>query len=298
MKNVTYTIVSLLLISLTASGQPTDRRHIYVSKDYGNTWQAEDNGFPDDDGVNAMVLHRGRVVAATGKHGIWMLEKGSWYSQSLGLPREARVISLLSHQQFLFAGVYRTGLYYSSDGGSSWMLLRGGPQMVNVRAIAFYDGDIYAGTDAGIYQVSLHGAPWKHVLSSQQINDLTADSGYLYAATHRGVARSANGETWEPVFAKGAMSKVVKNGNNIIAVDYSGNVYKTPANAISFVRQDTYLPRPYLRLTPVSDKMFVHESSGIATFGIEPRPGLPPDVYLNVLLQTPDGLIAAGPNGC
>lgn len=292
--NVAPKIFALLLMSLTASGQ---MRHIFVSKDYGNTWHAEDNGFPPDDGVNAMVLHQRRVIAATNGHGIWMLEKGFWYSQSLGLPKEARVISLLSHQQHLFAGVYRTGLYHSNDGGSTWKLVPGGPPQINVRAIAYYNGLIYAGTDTGVYQVSL-GSPWKHLLLAQQVNHLTADSDYLYAATHKGVVRSIDGINWETIFARGSIGKVVKSGNSIFAVDYSGNVYKTPANAVLFVRQDGYLPRPFLRLTPISEKMFVDEASGITTFGMEPRPGLPHDVYLNVLLQTPDGLIAAGPNGC
>lgn len=297
----TFLIVKAWLIAMTLSSSMTthspEEGSVYVSQDHGLTWNRSDSGFPDNEGVNVLILHNNRVFAGTGSHGIWVMERNGWYAQSQGLPKSSRVTSLLSYNQILFAGVYREGLFYSTDEGNTWHPVGHRPTS-NVRALEGRAGVVYAGTDDGIYSVDFRNGNWKLMLPGQQINAFASNEKYLYASTQRGVVRSIDGVTWESIYDRGAINKIALNKNDILLMDYDGNVYRGEQELPYFIKEDLFLPHSYFRLTPSSTKILGGEWSELSFVKTGSPKGLPDNLPLGILLQTPFGLVAVRSSGC
>ena len=277
---------------------------VYVSQDHGLTWNRGDNGFPENDAINVLILHNNRVLAGTDSHGIWAMERNGWYVQSKGLPRSSRVISLLSYNQVLFAGVYHGGLFYSTDEGNTWHPVGHRPN-ANVRSLTGRNGVVYAGTDDGIYQVDIRDNNWRPLLAGRQINAFASNEAYIYASTNQGVVRSDDGLRWEPIYKAGAIDRVVLIKNDILLMDYAGNVLRGDQESPCFIKEDLFLPYPFqphaysFRLTPSSPKILGGEWSDLSFVKAGSRQGLPDSIPLSTLLQTPFGLLAVrGPGGC
>jgi hypothetical protein len=282
--------LTVLILSSAMTADPAKESSVFVSLDHGVTWNRGDRGFPDNDGVNALILHDNRVFAGTDSHGIYAMDKNGWYDQSHGLPKKSRVISLLSYNQLLFAGLYNGGLFYSADDGSTWRAVEQRPA-ANVRALAGHNGTLYAGTDDGIYKVDIRLGTWEQLLSGRQINGFTFNDKYIYASTNLGVVRSNNGSAWESIYERGAINKVAVNKSEILLMDYSGNVYRGEEMHPYFVKMDLFLPHTYLQLTPSSPRIMGGEWSELSFMKYGYRRGLP-DIPLSILLQTPFGLFA------
>ncbi|HTF19546.1 MAG TPA: hypothetical protein VK658_15820 [Chryseolinea sp.] len=283
--------LAALILSSTMAARPTEESRVFVSQDHGLTWNRGDHGFPDDDGINVLILHNKRVFAGTNGHGIWAMDQNGWYIQSSGLPKESRVISLLSNNQVLFAGLDRGGLYYSADEGSSWHPVGQRPDD-NVRALSGRAGEVYAGTDDGIYRVNVRDGTWQRLLGGVQINAFACNDRYIYASTHQGVVRSTDGLAWEPVYRRSAINKVVLIKSEILLMDYSGNVYRADQEHPFFIKEDLFLPHHYFKLTPASPKIMGGEWSELSFVKSGARKGLPASAPLSILLQTPFGLLA------
>lgn len=290
----------VILSTPLASTEPMHEGRIFLSHDMGVNWERADTGFPPEDGINAMVMHNNKVFAATDAHGIWSLDKSGWHAQSKGLPKKRRIISLLSHHQMLLAGAAQDGLFYSTDDGSTWQAARMSNAQVNVRAITGKGGITFAGTDDGIYKVDVFRGEWQPIVRGLQINAFTHDVKYMYAATQKGILRSADGVQWESIYNGGAIHQISVNKDQIHALDYSGNVFTSFTKDPVFVKQEMFLPRAWLRLTTASPKMLSTEWQQRSILHNPPAHGLPDSVPLNILLQTPFGLLAAGPSrtGC
>jgi hypothetical protein len=281
-----------MTLSDSTKTHSSDAGQVFVSQDHGLTWNRGDNGFPDNDGINALILHNNRVFAGTDSHGIWAMDRNGWYVQSHGLPKLSRVISLLSYNQVLFAGVYRGGLFYSADEGNTWHPV-GDRSNANVRALTARDGVVYAGTDEGIYKVDFRAANWRLLLDGRQINAFAYNHKYIYASTYQGVVRSSDGLTWESIYDGGAINKIVLIKNEILVMDYAGTVFRANQEHPCFIKEDLFLPHTYyFRLTPSSPKILGDEWSDLSFVKHGSRHGLPDSTPLSILLQTPFGLIA------
>jgi len=296
MKTILRVVFSCALLQLLVAASPSangSASRIFLSRDHGNTWMPADVGFPADDGVNVMAIHQKRVFAGTNTHGVWLFEKNAWSAQSSGLPGKSRVISLWSQNNRMFAGLYRGGLYYTDNGGDSWQRFLGYPADTNIRALTSYAGVVYAGTDNGIYRINSTADTWERVLEGQQINSFTVDVEHIYAATNKGVSRSRDGGNWIAIYNRGAIRRVSRCENDIMIVNYSGQVYgASAADRPAFIQQDYFFPRVYFQLNNISPKIFKAEWRDVSTFD-RARPGLPGDVQFNTLLHTPNGLLAA-----
>lgn len=91
------------------------------------------------------------------------------------------------------------GVFKSSNGGSSWTLL-GGPYTSGV-LVGDSSGNVYEGTQNGVYKYSGTGTTWTQSLASYSVyptGALAADSsGNVYATTTGGIFKTSNaGSTW------------------------------------------------------------------------------------------------------
>ncbi|MGC3945146.1 MAG: hypothetical protein QM762_11640 [Chryseolinea sp.] len=297
--NIKASLIAIVLISVAAAPYSSEKARAYISIDHGVTWQPADKGFPEDEGINTVVVHNSLVFAGTDRSGVWAMDHNGWSRQSKGLPKEARVLSLLSHNQVLYAGLYNAGMYYSTDDGETWH--RSGNAAQNVRALGEFKGAIYTGTDDGIYRVDVRDGKWDMLLGGRQINTLVSNETYIYGGTHEGVVRSADGSSWEQVFTGRAIIKIAFNKNEVSIMDYSENVFRGLFDQPTFVKENIYLPHTtYFRLTPSSGKLIGVEWSELSFLRPKDKRGLPSDIPLNILVRTPFGLLAAAPSrkGC
>ena len=103
----------------------------------------------------------------------------------------------------LYAGAIGGGVYESSDQGESWSLIDTFlPYDVN--ALTVCNDYLFAGTDSGVYRISLTGSTWEEFgLSGYRIDDLLTDGGTVYAAIYdkyNGVMSTQfDSNTWQPV---------------------------------------------------------------------------------------------------
>ncbi|HNQ83996.1 MAG TPA: T9SS type A sorting domain-containing protein [Bacteroidales bacterium] len=112
---------------------------------------------------------------------------------------------------FFFEDKYFAGLnssqeciFYSTDDGSSWNSVSGGPQTTWVRGFFSLSGDIFAFTSsAGIYKSTDGGSNWEPAnsgLDNYNVIRMESINSKLLAATIGGgvFASTDNGETWFP----------------------------------------------------------------------------------------------------
>ncbi len=94
----------------------------------------------------------------------------------------------------LFAGTYfGSGVYLSTDNGTSWTAVNIGLTNSNVRALAVSDTNLFAGTDGGgVFHSTNNGTSWSSFntgLTNNVVNALLVSGTYLFAGTNDGVWR-------------------------------------------------------------------------------------------------------------
>jgi hypothetical protein len=316
----------------------TDNGSIFLSSDQGERWNRADNGFPSEGRINDWVLKGNIIIAATQKHGIYISNDGlkTWRSSNKGLPSSVKINALKVFGNIVFAGAYREGIFVSDDNGDTWQPMNEGLGNFSIRCFHVCNTTILAGTDRGIYALETRGRSWKLITGGMQINtfaavggmhtsetggrsrellpggmqinNFAASEGYLYAATHQGVLRSADdGKTWTEVWNGGALSALAGNKNEITGITLDGYVISSQDYGRTWIMWKGSLPMPYseytFRLTPASPMILFAPwknifKSYIQLPGFVPK-GLPLTSPFSKFLSTPFGVLAAvSPGGC
>ncbi|HMG91452.1 MAG TPA: hypothetical protein VK589_15430 [Chryseolinea sp.] len=279
-----------------------DKGRIYMSVDRGVNWTRADLGLPLDAVVNAWTTTDRVVIVGTEKHGVFISSDRmkSWYSSSKGLPQNARVLSIVHAGNFIFVGTYLHGLFYSDDLGSSWKPASRGLTNSNIRVLYHLNGDLYAGTDKGLFISHDEGTSWKLFLNGLQVNSITSERNDLFVATNKGVLRTNNlGMNWTWVFSQEAIFTITSTPTDIFMLDFSGKVYKAAIENYVFIKADIFLPFHYtFRLTPAGRQFFTADWNKalrgiISTNEFFRANGIPEDVPIKDLLETPYGVLAA-----
>jgi hypothetical protein len=141
---------------------------------------------------------------------------------AMSAPGNTRITTLISHPQnsaIALAGTAGNGIFQVTDQthqDRGWKALNQGLTNQDVRAIAIHPttGDLYAGTQGGVFRSTDNGETWKATLapardrSTSQPNPtritsltLNPNNGHLFAGTTtQGIFRSTdNGQHWTPV---------------------------------------------------------------------------------------------------
>jgi hypothetical protein len=286
-----------------------DKGRIYMSVDRGVNWTRADVGLPFEAIVNTWTTTDDLVIVGTEKHGVFISSDHmkSWYSSSKGLPQNARILSIVHTGRFIFIGSHLHGLFYSQDGGSSWHPASKGLTNPNIRVLYHMNGLLFAGTDKGLFISRDTGRSWNLFLKGLQINSLTSEKEELFVATNQGVLRTNLVEVnWVWIFSQGAIFSIASNPTDLYMLDFSGKVYKASIKNYVWIKADIYLPFHYtFRITPAGRQFFTAEWNkalrGIISTDEFLRPnGIPEDVPIKDLLDTPFGVLAAVGNrdGC
>jgi hypothetical protein len=128
----------------------TDSSGVFVSKDGGANWAAANAGLTNLR-ISQLALLGPRLFAVT-LNGVFLSDDGgtSWTADPSTL-KGVNGYLVLNGQ--LLAGTDAQGVHFSSDGGTSWTPLGSGlPEGTRVWSLAAGRGDLYAGTDSGIWR--------------------------------------------------------------------------------------------------------------------------------------------------
>jgi photosystem II stability/assembly factor-like uncharacterized protein len=161
-------------------------------------------------------------------------------------PWGAEIACLAVKGDTVFAGSHECGIYRSTDNGNHWTSSNTGISASASRVCAVYGGQVYVGTDNGLFRSNDFGASWLAV-DSQLINfrdagvvlSFAAAGNVILGGTSGGVFRSTNGGGhWDYVQFSNLMlvCALAISGSSIFAgadasgvllsVD-SGNTWKT-----------------------------------------------------------------------
>lgn len=169
--------------------------NICRSTDNGNNWTSVN--LPENNIVSLNVDNNGTIFAASnGNYVFRSTDNGnSWIHLYNGLTTSYIQVLSINSDQEIFVGTVANGAFRSTDGGNNW--IQAGLTGKWVYCFAFMPGgEIFAGTDQGVFKTSDCGANWTSIdttgLSNSFVYSLFFNSaGYLFAGTGIGLCRSA-----------------------------------------------------------------------------------------------------------
>ncbi|MCX7114245.1 MAG: hypothetical protein NTX45_30080 [Proteobacteria bacterium] len=156
----------------------TEYNGVYKSTDGGGSWSAPSNGLTVEF-VRVLTIdpsNPSTLYAGTAYNGVYKSSDGggSWSEANVGLSASSvgfagALVIDPSNPSTLYAGFWGAvgegdgGLYKSTNGGGSWVMISAGglPSRVNVGALVIDPSNLlYAGTDSGIYKSANGGGNW------------------------------------------------------------------------------------------------------------------------------------------
>jgi len=162
----------------------------------------------------------------------------------------------------IYIGTYGDGVYWSSNplsASPNWTRITflfetGTDDEYNTNCFAIFRGDLYVGTDAGLYRANVARTRWLTLdnappeIDSLAVQSLHVSGGMLYAGTiNNGVWRSADGQAWERVTGGFPASNI-----DVYALESDGtNIYAgLDGNAIyrSSLSQSATTARAFLEI--------------------------------------------------
>jgi photosystem II stability/assembly factor-like uncharacterized protein len=216
---------------------------IYITKDFGNTWQSiqlDNNALRNNlDDKKLLVLNNGDIIAGSEYAGIYLsTDNGANWSQSNNGIQSSYTQRLFVNDNVIYAGTL-SGLYKTTDDGSTWYESDNGIQNPQIYTFCKNkDGDIFIGTnEGGIYKSSNDGASWVKIATAPNdygvsvIGDISVNSkgyiyiindrsGYLYFQGGQLLRTTDEGKTWENL-----LSNVPNYWSTRILIDSLNNIY-------------------------------------------------------------------------
>lgn len=163
-----------------------------------------------------------------------MSASGANFKRTTASPSNSRIQSLYVLSNNLIECGTSTGVYLSSDRGSSWELFNDGLLNTNVQAGgAAGTGYIYAGTSTGLFVGSNGGSSWMTTdnLGSVNVKSFRAygNTGSVYVGSTNGVYRSNNwGVNWSKVLtASVTVQSIIRSSDAMLAGSSKGLYYST-----------------------------------------------------------------------
>ncbi|MBI5325050.1 MAG: T9SS type A sorting domain-containing protein [Ignavibacteriae bacterium] len=150
---------------------------------------------------------------------------------------------------FLFAGAEGSGIYRSSNNGSTWTVLRNGLPFMGTRAMIVAGANIFAGTNGGgVYITTNNGDNWSASnsgLTNQSVLSLIQKGLFIYAGTTNGglYVSTNNGANWSLAnsgLPNAGINEIINIGDSLYVATSSG-VYLSSNNGASWVSRSNGL---------------------------------------------------------
>ncbi len=196
--------------------------HFFVSNDFGKSWEAIREGInyfegPVIEGNDIFISSNGQLIIGFANQIFIYHEEEKRFIKSSGNAGLAsnKVFTFYEYGDTLVAGRI-TGIEYSSDKGENW--ISSSFDSLEVLSIEYVDGELFAGTDKGLYKAQAVDGYYKKIqdIGETPIKALHLYKGFVIVGTDSGVS-FINLATLniQPKFQEFAL----KNINSINSVD-------------------------------------------------------------------------------
>lgn len=260
------------------------KRDMYYSVNRGNNWNRIVTGFTDPvKMVRVAKSNSNYWYLVNGSNQLWMTSNFGTNFNLLSPPVSPSVISDIYVSEANALQIYISSLgniadkklYISNDGGNSWTNLSAGLPNVSIQCIAKDEntGDLYVGTDIGVYVRPNNVSQWisfNNSLPITQVYDLYINPGFdnIYANLFgRGVATSPLFSYINCVSYKESLGGTINYRHNLSALDSikaTTTILGTAQSNVRFSAQDGYV-----RLAPGFEAQAISNFSAV----IEPCGG-------------------------
>lgn len=228
------------------------------SSDNGVTWLA-----PQPNSIGA-IKQSGSDLYAGATDGVYYSGDGGlhWANKNFA----QNVISLLTFNNYIFAGTAGSGIYYTTNSGVNWTQTTINNKVVN--ALAKKDSYILAGTNTtGAYYSTDNGANWvQSSISSLTVKAFCVVDSTVFAGTFTGgVYRSSdNGMNWTPTsLIYVDIYALTSIGSKLYAGTSGQGVYSTTNSGVNWV-QTSLNTNTIISFTNFSSSLFAGTSgSGV-----------------------------------
>lgn len=242
----------------------------------GTSWTASDNGITEVPVYSILAL-TDKLLISSGNGVLYTKDDGHQWRTTLRMDYHTnfndRVRKFVKAPNgTLYAGT-ATGLYFSNDGGDSWLIYGGsvGQQIYDVTfdnannlLKATYDG-VYKSTDEGMIWTKLNENDYLGVTTCLAVD---ADN-HLFVGTHSGIFETDdNGAHWENISGDSLnttyFQKLIYRGNNLYAATSKG-VYAYDLLYHNWAKKDVGMKSQYIQdlLFDSNNGLFAATYSGI-----------------------------------
>ncbi|MEL6867418.1 MAG: hypothetical protein AAFP19_23535, partial [Bacteroidota bacterium] len=203
---------------------------IYRSTDLGKTWSSFAKGIPEEATLSGIKQDGNKVYVATDYHGIFSSTDGqnNWIPLKSNQLKHLDINCIEADDHKLVIGTLKNGIFVSNDEGTNWTQAKIANDKMPIRAFIKSQGDLYAGTDSGIFRSTDMGDTWLHVFGKVQILGFTALNNKLYAASQNGVLLcNVHPSDWESIYEGDALHDIGNDGEYIYAMTIGQQLLKT-----------------------------------------------------------------------
>jgi len=215
--------------------------------------------------VTKFILTASLFFCSLALHAQWVEKNNGLYGGT--------IYSLVTDGSNLFAGTSASGVFVSTDNGTSWTAVNSGLTSTIVKALAVSGGNLFAGTsNNGVFLSTSNGTSWTAVnsgLTFPVINALTVSGPNLFVGTGGGGAflTTNNGTSWTAVnsgLTNQDILSLAMSGTNLFAGTNGGGVFLSTNNGTSWTEVNSGLTNTtVLSLTANGSNLFAGTSGGV-----------------------------------
>ncbi len=245
-------------------GLSTKQHGIFVFDEASGEWKGVKTNPAPGDEVNVLYFFQGSMLAGTKESGIFISSNlgGSWAPYTQGLKNlTIRKLSAIDNRLYACTN---DGLYVFDEATKSWKL-EYGQSMLQVNGIKGLHGEIYLGTNKGVFKKKQSGGEWKQIMPNRSLHNISADRKNIYALTYSELFISPDkGMTWQSDqkgLPAGMYSfQVTEKDNTVLAGQWDGVYVKTPSQGWKLSSQGLPYNFPVLELVVSGDVLVVGSS--------------------------------------
>ena len=265
--NVNLAVYSLISVDSTLF-LSSNSHGVYASTDNGVTWQARNNGLPNQ-GFDFSFFNGGLYICGDGIYRTYNYGF-NWNRCDGGITDEGLTFEI--HNGYIFVGLFRGA--YKSTNGSTWIPASGGIENSKAQDLLSYDSILYCASPysgrVGLFATTNNGQNWYSTgFESYSVNSIAANNNLVFIGTDvRGIFSSTdNGDTWYPanidMHNKNILS-MIKHNSLLFAGTRDSGVYKTSNNGKNWVKSNSGLSNYSIKSLYTKDSiLYCGTNSGV-----------------------------------
>ncbi len=209
-----------------ASAINNNRGIIYHSINYGNSWTPVGEGLPQDIQIEYLEKKGDKILLGSENYGLYISDRlqTKWYRSGRYILPGDKIVGIHVSGEEIYAAVFEKGIFRSDDDGATWFSLNKNLPDKYVRSILKLNGELFVGTDSGIFRSKNGGTNWGITFTGAQVTSLKQEAGKMVAGTHKGVLLSEDsGKNWTWINTEGTPYKMeIFNGKIVALLMMSG----------------------------------------------------------------------------